>query len=388
MQVVVIGSGIVGASAAYHLALREVSVVLVDRVDVGRATDAGAGIVCPWISSVRTDPATYQLHVAGACYYPELVARLADDGEPDPSYAPVGGLYVSADETELSQLHDLVAARRAQTPEIGTVTRLDPSEVRRLFPPLRADLGGVHLSGGGRVDGRSMRDALSRAAARHGVRQMTGSAQLVLVDGKVTGVHVSEGDVHGGDAEEPTDGAALDGTVIPADAVIVAAGAWAGELLRPAGVKLALAPQKGQIIHLELAGVDTSTWPIVQPAGSHYLLAFPGGRIVCGATRETGSGYDDRITAGGVRQVLSDALRVAPGLSDATLLETRVGFRPLSGDGIPFLGRVPEVDHLIVATGLGATGLTAGPYAGAIAAQLALDEAPPLDLSTFRLDRS
>src|SRR5690606_38929100 len=143
---------------------------------------------------------------------------------------------------------------------------------------------------------------------------------------------------------------------------------------------------------------DTSSWPVIQPAGSHYLLAFPGGRIVVGATREDGSGYDVRITAAGLREVLSDALAVAPGLGDLTVLETRVGLRPLSDDGLPVVGRIPHDENVVVATGLGATGLTAGPYVGALAAALALGEdldvleddttnQPPLDLAPFRPGR-
>ncbi|MEQ7126703.1 FAD-dependent oxidoreductase [Actinopolymorpha sp. B11F2] len=376
MRIVVVGSGIVGTSVAYHLARRgrDVDVVLVDRGDPGRATDAGAGIICPWLSSAKRYVDAYQLHAAGAAYYPELIEALGDDGETKPSYAKVGGLFVSTDDAALADAHALATRRAAEAPAVGEVTRVDPADVRRYFPPLREDYSGVHVSGGGRVDGRVMRDALVRAAARRGMTRRSGSAQLAVDDtGRITGVRLT--------------GRGSAGDLVPADAVIVAAGAWTPELLRPFGVKLALTPQKGQIVHLQLAGVDTSAWPIVQPLGAHYLLAFPGGRIVCGATRETGSGFDYRLTAGGIREVLDDALTVAPGLADATLLESRVGFRPRSDDEIPFLGRVPGVDGLVVATGMGATGLTAGPYSGRIAAALALDEPSPLDLTPFRIDR-
>ena len=77
------------------------------------------------------------------------------------------------------------------------------------------------------------------------------------------------------------------------------------------------------------------------------------------------------------------ALAVAPGLADGTYTETRVGFRPM-GPGIrPLLGPVPGLDGLVVATGLGASGLTMGPLAGSLAAQAALGLPPAIDLGPF-----
>src|SRR5271168_2956333 len=71
MRIAVVGAGILGASAAYHLAAAGAKVVLVDDVAQGRATAAGAGIICPWPSLVE-DPAWYLLASAGARYYPKL----------------------------------------------------------------------------------------------------------------------------------------------------------------------------------------------------------------------------------------------------------------------------------------------------------------------------
>jgi D-amino-acid dehydrogenase len=118
------------------------------------------------------------------------------------------------------------------------------------------------------------------------------------------------------------------------------------------------------------------------------MLAFDDHRVVAGATRETGSGFDYRVTAGGLAEVLGEALSTAPGLATATHLETRVGFRPMSPDGRPVLGPVPGTEGLIVATGLGPTGLTMGPYAGSIAARLALGQPPGVDLAPFSPQRS
>ncbi|UJL47202.1 FAD-binding oxidoreductase [Virgibacillus sp. NKC19-16] len=82
MKTIIIGSGIVGASAAYHLAKNNTDVIVVDKEHQGNATSAGAGIVCPWISSVQ-DENWYKIAKGGAHYYPELIDQLKEDGEHD-----------------------------------------------------------------------------------------------------------------------------------------------------------------------------------------------------------------------------------------------------------------------------------------------------------------
>ena len=151
---------------------------------------------------------------------------------------------------------------------------------------------------------------------------------------------------------------------------MVAGGAWAAELLAPLDRTLDVEPQRGQIVHLRLEGVVTDGWPTVVPVGDHYLVAFDGGRIVAGATRETGSGFDVRVTAAGQRQVLDQALALAPGLATATVVETRVGLRPLATGGTPSVGAVPGYDSVFVAGGYGAAGLTMAPVLGDALAEL------------------
>ncbi|MBX6741847.1 MAG: FAD-binding oxidoreductase [Acetobacteraceae bacterium] len=363
MRVAIIGAGILGASTAFHLTLAGADVVVADQSHAGCATAAGAGIISPW-SSGRVDPGWRRIADAGARYYPTLVQLLAEEGEVETGYRRVGALSVAADDGELDQIEQAVRARRAAAPEAGEVTRLSPREARALFPPLHPDLAAVHVSGGARVDGRLLAAALRRAAERRGARFHAGTAGLLARDGCVTGIR-------------------LGAEVIEADCVIVAAGAWAPEVLKPLGVSLAVAPQRGQITHLRLEGVDTEAWPVVLPPGSHYLLAFGGSRVVVGATRETGSGFDYRVTAAGQAEVLNQALAVAPGLASSTLLETRIGFRPMGPDLRPMLGRIPGLDGLVIGNGLGPSGLTIGPFAGRLLAQLVLGEAPELDLAAY-----
>lgn len=357
---VVVGAGIAGASAAFGLARRGVRVTIVDDGAVGQATAAGAGIIMPWATS--EDGPFYELYAAGAAFYPELLELLTELGISRTDFRRNGGLIVNADPALLEESYQRVISRkRAAGPEgevIGSVELIDSAAARTLFPPLAEGLAAIFVSGGARVDGRTLRDALLQAATQLGAERISGHAEVDH------------------DGSWPT--VTVDGTLVPADSVVAAGGAWSRELLSRSGYRVPVEPQKGQISHLRVPA-DTSGWPTVHPISHHYLVPFDEGRIAVGATRETGSGFDTRITVEGQLQVLRDALSVAPGLADATLIETRVGLRPLADD-LPVAGVVPDRPGLYVTTGYGAGGLTMGPRIGdAVARLITGDPAPEIE---------
>ncbi|MGW3341929.1 NAD(P)/FAD-dependent oxidoreductase [Nonomuraea rubra] len=401
MRVVVIGSGIVGAGAAYHLTRRGAAVTVVDAGCQGGATRAGAGIVCPWVDHPEDDD-WYRLTREGARAYPALVEELGEDI----GYAKVGALLVAEDPVDLEPVRALLRRRHAAAPEMGDV--VDVHTPTELFPPLSDGLSALLVPGAARVDGCSVRDALLRAAMAGGAQVRTGVATLTP-DGRVL-LYQAEGSTQWSPAvaaappaeDEPAswrqaaplsaapaaaapaspEALRLTGEGVPveADMVIVAAGAWTGEVCRPLGVELPVFPRRGQILHATMEGVDTAWWPIILPRTGPYLLGFPDSRVVVGATVED-VGFSPRVTMGGLDEVIEAGLRVAPGLFNATVTETRVGLRPVYAPGRALIG--PLTDRVIVATGLSAYGLTAGPFTGEVAAALALGETPPLDIAPY-----
>lgn len=172
-----VGSGIVGASCAYVASSLGAEVLLVDAAKPGRATAAGAGIICPWSAQVA-DPAWCALACAAAREYPALTARLADLGETDVGYRQVGALALAEREEDREQIRQALLARRAAAPEIGDVAELSGADAQRLFPPLRADAAAVYIGGAARVDGRKLAAALARAAVRQGAVVRDGDADL------------------------------------------------------------------------------------------------------------------------------------------------------------------------------------------------------------------
>lgn len=360
---VVIGAGILGASTAYHLAKEGKSVTIIDRGEPGQATDAAAGIICPWITQ-RRNKAWYFLAKNGAAFYPSLLKQLEDDGEMETGYQRVGALSLHHDREKLIKMEERATVRREDAPEIGEIRQLESHETNELFPPLSEEYSSVHVSGGARVNGRLLRLALLNAAQKHGASLVEGDARLEYAGENVTGVYLRD-------------------TRYEADKIIITAGAWAPELLKPLGMNLSIAPQKAQIIHLKLEGSETGSWPVVMPPNNQYILAFDGGRVVIGATHEDEKGFDSRPTLGGMHEIIDKGLTVAPGLADATYLETKVGFRPVAPNFLPIIGTVPGFDNLFMANGLGASGLTVGPYLGAQLAKLAAGEDVELDLEQY-----
>lgn len=366
-RIIVIGAGILGASAAYHLAKQGAEVIVVDRKDKGQATDAAAGIICPWISQ-RRNKAWYALAKGGASYYPELIRQLEEDGENDTGYRKVGAISLQRDVVKLEKMEARALERRKEAPEIGQVSLCNEEETAELFPLLSEGFSSVHIEGAARVDGRALKDALLSAAHKHGATIMRGSASLVIEEGKVSGIRVGE-------------------ELIQESKVIVAAGAWAPELLSPLGLNVQVAGQKAQIVHLRVDR-NTADWPVVMPPTDQYILPSDHGKIVIGATHEDEAGFMLNPTAGGIHEVLDKALNIAPGLEQAEFQEIRVGFRPFTPGFLPVIGDVPGHPGLLFANGLGASGLTVGPYLGKQLASMALGTEVDIDLTLYDVKKA
>jgi D-amino-acid dehydrogenase len=365
----VIGGGVLGASVAWHLVRTGVKTLLVDRRDIGRATAAGAGILSTATRIDDPDPIE-RFEARAAAYYPVLIEHLREDRAGDTGYGVCGSLTVAVDDDEIAHFHEVrTGLRRWRAAKDHGFTAIGLREAKALFPPLAEVKGAIHCGRGARVDGRSLAAALLRAAAQRGLEVRHAAVDEVIVErDAVAGIRVA-------------------GERIACGHAVVAAGAWSKELGRGLGLELPVEPQLGQIIHLGLAGADTGAWPIVLAFRGHYMVPWPDGRVVVGATRETGSGFLPHTTAAGVAEVLAEALRVAPGLAGAEIREIRVGLRPASRDGLPILGPVPAIANLLLAIGHGAVGLQLGPYSGKVVAGMIVHGAAETEIDPFSLAR-
>lgn len=355
---IIVGGGILGASTAYHLAKRDVKVTLIDRHDKGQASAAAAGIICPWISQ-RRNKKWYALVKNGASYYKQLVEELESLGESSTGYKRVGAIALQNDPKKLQKMLERALEKRIDAPEIGELKILSPEETKVRFPLISEDFTSLYVEGAARVDGSAMRDALINAAKKLGAVVINGDATF-------------------------SDGVLLvNGHSMEADAIVLTAGAWGNELPQELGVDMKVSFQKAQIMHFQVNELETGEWPVVLPPTNQYLLTFDNGKVVAGSTYEENTGYDTSVTEAGKKELIENAVSIASSLRSAEISEVRVGFRPYTPEFLPVIGKLPGYESIYFSNGLGASGLTAGPFVGSELARLILGEKTVLDLTDY-----
>ncbi len=361
-DVVVIGGGLAGACVAYHCSDLGASTLLVDRRDPGRATDAGAGILSPETNKHPLDAWDELVRACGR-YYPALEAALRAGAAAETGYGRCGLLTFALGDWDLEEFENaarliLEREQRHGPSDAGPLRRVTAEEAKELYPPLGRVTGALYHPDAARVDGRLFNAAVLAGAGRAGTETRMGDTRLVLRGDHVDAVEVA-------------------GERIPCGAVVIAGGAWSDAFGAVLGVSIPIVPARGQIVHLHVPGADTGSWPILSPVLGMYQVPWPGGRVAVGATVEPEAGFDPRPTVGGMRLVLSEAMRVAPGLADAGFVEVRVGLRPVSSDDLPVVGALPGWANVHIASGYGANGLLLSPYCARGVAATALGQ--PLD---------
>ncbi|MBF0778838.1 NAD(P)/FAD-dependent oxidoreductase [Streptococcus cuniculi] len=360
-KIIIIGGGIVGSTAAFYLSQDpDMQVTLIDE-GTGNATRAAAGIICPWLSQ-RRDQTWYRLVDKGAAFYLELMQDLQKAGITDLPYKQTGTLVFKKKDSLLSKLATMAQERRNQSPMIGQLEVLKGQMLREQVPPLITDQGAVLTHGGGRVDGGQLLDQLQELFQQQGGHFIKGQAQL-LPDKQVQ----------------------VGATVYPYDEIILATGAWLPDLLTPLGYAVDIAPQKGQLLELDTT-FDTDTWPGCMLHGEIDILPFEEGKLVIGATHENDQGYDLSLDREKIQQMKDIATSFIPDLAQSEISQTRVGTRAYTSDFLPFYGRLSQQPALLVASGLGSSGLTCGPFIGWQLAQTILGQKTGFDATPYSPD--
>ncbi|HMF27844.1 MAG TPA: FAD-dependent oxidoreductase, partial [Candidatus Cybelea sp.] len=224
--------------------------------------------------------------------------------------------------------------------------------------------GGLLKHDEGHVDNRRLGRALVAACEARGVHIEQSFSMAVECDSRrVLGVRTDRG---------------FNG----ARAVVNACGAWAAQLRGlPRSCVPPIEPVKGQMIALNVpvGFAHRATW-----VPGAYLVPRDDGRLLIGATVES-SGFDERVTAEGVHELLHAALNAAPSLGSFTVTESWAGLRPGTPDGLPLLGKT-DVDGFFLATGHYRNGILLAPVTARSIAD-AIEVADSTALEPFSIAR-
>jgi glycine oxidase len=353
VDVAIVGGGVIGLAVAWRAALAGMSVTLLERDTLGSgASQVAAGMLAP-VAEVEFGQAgqsVLELGLRSAALWPAFVAELQQITGIDVGLRQTGTLVVARDQDEARELERQIAYRDS----LGLCTRrLRPSAARELEPALAPVLRLVlEAPEDHSADPRLVLAALTRACRIAGVRLReqcpVAGVELDSAGRRVTGLKLT------------------DGELISASGVVLAAGAWTGEVAGlPEHAQVPVRPVKGQILRLRDSAGAGLLQRVVRFQGG-YLVPRGDGRYVLGATMEE-RGFEIHPTAGGVYELLRDAYELVPGVAELTIEELGVGLRPSTPDNVPAIGR-GELDGLVWATGHHRNGILLAPLTAMLVA--------------------
>lgn len=330
-RVAIIGGGVIGLSIGWRLAQAMCPVEIFERGEAGKgASWAAAGMLA---AGVETEPGELALHAlnrASQLGWPRFAAELEASTGQSVELRQEGTLMVALNRDDAAQLRYSYDFQRDHGIALDW---LSGAQARQREPFLHPNLAAaVFCADDHQVENRKLVRALRAAflAAGGKLHEHVGVELIESAGGKITGLRLEQARVE-------------------ADVVVLAAGAWSGEIQGlPSLARPPVRPIKGQMLALRM---DASA-PLLRHVvwtPRVYLVPRADGRLIVGATSEE-RGFDGNLTAGGVFSLLEGAWRALPGVEELPIDEMWVGFRPGSRDDAPILGP-GDLAGLVYATG-------------------------------------
>lgn len=356
MRILVVGGGAIGLLSARLLAEAGVEVCLLDQGALGGESSwAGGGIVSP-LYPWRYSAAVTALAHWSQDFYPRLGEQLLAEAGIDPE-VHVTGLYWLDLEDEAAAL---AWAGREQRP----LRRVEMAQVYRAVPALaRGFTHALQMSGVANVRNPRLIKALRAALLQMpnvSLHEQCAVTGFIREADRVCGVRTVQGDFR-------------------ADRVVVAAGAWSGELLKSLALDLPVEPVKGQMILYKCA---EDFLPSMVLANGRYAIPRRDGHILIGSTLEH-AGFDKTPTTVALASLKASAQALLPALAEAEVVGHWAGLRPGSPEGIPFIGPVPGHDGLWLNCGHYRNGLVLAPASCRLLVDLLLGHEPIVDPAPY-----
>jgi glycine oxidase len=342
-DVVIIGGGIAGCSAAYYLAQNGITSTIIEREDIAsQASGYNAGGLNPLEGHGWPDP-LLPMALQSFRLHQELWRQLPEETGIDYHGRFSSILKVAFAEDELPDLRDTLATFNGTTEPGFSAEWLEREDVLAIEPRVSPDIiGGVRAVGNGALDGQEFTQALAAAAVNRGSKVVSASAiGLRLGNGRIESVVTSDGE-------------------ISCAALLIAAGPWCRTAEQWLDIAIPVDPLKGQIIRLQPDGPGLE-YELIGAGSSMY--AKTDGLIWCGATEEE-AGFDLSLTEEAREQILKNAVRLVPWLANAAIAKHTACLRPVTPDWIPIVGSAPGWDNVYISAGGQKKGILLGPAMG------------------------
>ena len=357
-DVIIVGAGVIGCAIAYNLGKAGVKTLVIDKADgVGReASWAGAGVLTSHASTRQPYP---ELCRASLALYPSLADELRERTQIDIEFIQSGTLSLFFNEEEKNGLIGLAERRidRGFSAEVLTadqVLEIEPAASKSV-------VGGVRFQEDAQVRNPRLVKALAKGAALLGTQFLLGNPVdgFVREKGRISGVKVN-------------------GEFFRGNTIVVAAGCWSGALTQELGFHLPIQPSRGQIVLVD--AMPLVLRHTIDGLGV-YLVPRSDGVILIGATVEF-VGYDKRTTLEGIQQMIEAGTTLIPELAGMPFAQAWAGLRPHIKNG-PCLGKAPDLDNVIIASGHFKNGILLAPITGVLISELITTGVPSISLEPF-----
>ena len=371
-KIIIIGGGVIGLGIGWQLAKAGVTVTIYDRAQAGRAASwAAAGMLAPLAEAHSEEPELLKLGSESLARYPQWTQELEADAEMSIGYRVDGTLIVGLEPDDTHQLRHLYTAQQHLGLDVEWLSGREAREIESALSPRVT--AAIRCESDHQVDNRLMVNALQQAYHACGgvLHENSTIKRIVIENGVATGVQTQD-------------------DFQAADTLVLAAGCWSAQIQGvPDTLIPPVRPVKGQMLALQMEEGITIKNVIrtvrARYPTSVYLVPRTDGRLIIGATSEE-MGFDTRLTAGGVFELLRGAWEAVPGVYELPLLETWTGLRPGSRDNAPILGKTP-IKNLIYATGHYRNGILLTPITAYEIAKLILTGETSETIAPFQLDR-
>jgi sarcosine oxidase subunit beta len=361
--VVVIGGGVIGTSAAFHLAEAGVEVVLVERAALGSgSTRRAAGGVRTQFSDVLN------IEIAKR----SLAAFRDFDRRPGWEIAlkQVGYLFVLTRDSDVEAFEQSVALQN----ERGLGSRIvTPAEVRTLCPILAGDdiLAGAFSPGDGHAAPEDVVQGYAVGTRAHGGHIEVGCEVLVI-------------EVRGHDIAEVLTSRGA----VRTSAVICAAGAWSRRCGAMAGVELPVSPLRRQILFTEAIDALPDELPMTIDFASSFYFHREGPGLLMGMSDPNEQpGFSVETTDDWIPDLMEIVRRRAPRIADAGIRGGWAGLYEMTPDHNALIGEAAGVSRFLYATGFSGHGFLQGPAVGEILRDMFLRRDPFVDVTPLAADR-